>query len=73
MVSNYIPGYNQQQLNSIGHSNETALMALAAQGNPQLNRAVLMEQASAQRSMQQIAAQKNLEVPKVAFLPFQGL
>tara|TARA_R100001163_G_scaffold18559_1_gene16379 strand:+ start:2385 stop:3341 length:957 start_codon:yes stop_codon:yes gene_type:complete len=70
MVSNYIPGYNnQQQINSLGHSNETALMALAAQGNPQLNRAVLMEQAAAQRSMQEMASQRNLEVPKVNFYP----
>ena len=59
--------HNQQQ--SLGVVNEAHLMALAAQGNPQLSRAALMEQASAQQHMQQIAEQKNLEVPKVNFYP----
>ena len=54
---------------SLGVVNEAHLMALAAQGNPQLNRAALMEQASAQQQMQEIAQQKNLEVPKVNFYP----
>ena len=54
---------------SLGVVNEAHLMALAAQGNPQLNRAALMEQAVAQQQMQEIAQQKNLEVPKVNFYP----
>ncbi len=54
---------------SLGVVNEAHLMALAAQGNPQLNRAALMEQAAAQQQMQQMAEQKNLEVPKVNFYP----
>ncbi len=54
---------------SLGVVNEAHLIALAAQGNPQLNRAALMEQASAQQQMQEIAQQKNLEVPKVNFYP----
>jgi hypothetical protein len=60
-----IPFSGESQYANLGFSNDAALMALAAQGNPQLTRAVLMEQAAAQREMQQIANQRNLEVPKV--------
>lgn len=64
-----IPFSGDNQYANLGFSNDAALMALAAQGNPQLTRAVLMEQAAAQREMQQIANQRNLEVPKVNFYP----
>tara|TARA_Y100001938_G_C8099472_1_gene440526 strand:- start:4879 stop:5820 length:942 start_codon:yes stop_codon:yes gene_type:complete len=64
-----IPFSGDNQYSNLGFSNDAALMALAAQGNPQLTRAVLMEQAAAQREMQQIANQRNLEVPKVNFYP----
>jgi hypothetical protein len=64
-----IPFSGENQYTNLGFSNDAALMALAAQGNPQLTRAVLMEQAAAQREMQQIANQRNLEVPKVNFYP----
>ena len=40
-----IPFSGESQYANLGFSNDAALMALAAQGNPQLTRAVLMEQA----------------------------
>lgn len=57
------------QTQSLSQLNEAALMAMAQQGNPQFNQAAIMEQAAAQQQMQQLAAQKNLEVPKVNFFP----
>ena len=54
---------------SLMQVNEAALLALSQQGNPQFNYAALMEQATAQRQLAQIAEQKNLEVPKVNFYP----
>ena len=56
----------QQSLSGL---NESAMMSLAQQGNPQFNQAAIMEQAAAQQQMQHLAAQKNLEVPKVNFYP----
>ena len=54
---------------SLAQINEAALMALSQQGNPQFNYAALMEQASAQKQMMELAEQRNLEVPKVNFYP----
>ena len=54
------------QTQSLSSLNEAAMMAMAQQGNPQFTQAAIMEQATAQQ-MQQLAAQKNLEVPKVNF------
>ena len=54
---------------SLAQINDAALMALSQQGNPQFNYAALMEQATAQKQMMDLAAQKNLEVPKVNFYP----
>tara|TARA_Y100000766_G_C18915676_1_gene611199 strand:+ start:2589 stop:3530 length:942 start_codon:yes stop_codon:yes gene_type:complete len=53
----------------LGSSNEAHLYALSQQGNESLNYATLMEQATAQSAMQQIASEQNLEVPKVNFYP----
>ena len=50
-------------------ANEGHLAMLAQQGNSQLTQAALAEMMSAQQGMQQVAAQKNLEVPKVNFYP----
>lgn len=57
------------QTQSLSHLNEAAMMAMAQQGNPQFTQAAIIEQATAQQQMQQLAAQKNLEVPKVNFYP----
>ena len=57
------------QTQSLSHLNEAAMMAMAQQGNPQFNQAAIIEQATAQQQMQQLATQKNLEVPKVNFYP----
>ena len=57
------------QTQSLGQLNEAAMMAMAQQGNPQFTQAAIMEQATAQQQMQAMAAQKNLEVPKVNFYP----
>tara|TARA_B100000287_G_scaffold47900_1_gene42672 strand:- start:5418 stop:6329 length:912 start_codon:yes stop_codon:yes gene_type:complete len=45
------------------------MMAMAQQGNPQFTQAAIIEQATAQQQMQAMAAQQNLEVPKVNFYP----
>jgi len=50
-------------------SNEAHLFALSQQGNESLSHAALMEQATAQSAMQNIASEQNLEVPKVNFFP----
>lgn len=57
------------QNQSLSSLNEAAMMAMAQQGNPQFTQGAIMEQATAQQQMQQLAAQKNLEVPKVNFYP----
>lgn len=57
------------QTQSLSHLNEAAMMAMAQQGNPQFNQAAIIEQVTAQQQMQQLATQKNLEVPKVNFYP----
>ena len=64
-----IPFYGQQQNQSIGQMNEAALMAMAQQGNPQFTHAALLEQQAAQQQMAKVAAEKNIEVPKVNFYP----
>jgi hypothetical protein len=70
MVMNAVnPFASQQQQQTLGSMNEATLMALAQQGNPQFTHAALLEQAAAQQQMQQIAIQKNLEIPKVNFYP----
>ena len=53
----------QQQMN------ENQLAYLASQGNEQLNQAALQEMLAAQQGMQEVAAQQNIEVPKVNFFP----
>ena len=57
------------QNQSLSNLNDAAMQMMAQQGNPQFNQAAIMEQAIAQQQMQQIATQKNLEVPKVNFYP----
>ena len=57
------------QNQSLSNLNDAAMMSMAQMGNPQFNQAAIMEQAIAQQQMQQIAVQKNLEVPKVNFYP----
>lgn len=57
------------QTQSLSHLNEAAMMAMAQQGNPQFTQAAIIEQATAQQQMQAMAAQQNLEVPKVNFYP----
>jgi len=54
---------------NLGQVNEATLMALAQQGNPQFTHAALLEQAAAQQQMQQMAVERNIEVPKVNFYP----
>ena len=49
---------------NLGQVNEATLMALAQQGNPNFTHAMLMEQAAAQQQMQQMAVERNIEVPK---------
>jgi len=44
-------------------------MALSQQGNPGFTHAALLEQAAAQQQMQRMAAERNIEVPKVNFYP----
>ena len=57
------------QNQSLSNLNDAAMQMMAQQGNPQFNQAAIMEQAAAQQQMQQLASQKNLEVPKVNFFP----
>lgn len=59
----------QQQQQRLGDANEAHLYALAQQGNGGLSHAALMEQATAQQQMQNVAEQNNLQVPKVNFYP----
>jgi hypothetical protein len=61
--------YQTPQQAGLGMSNEAHLYALSQQGNESLSYATLMEQATAQSAMQQIASEQNLEVPKVNFYP----
>ena len=61
------------QTQSLSNLNDAAMMNMAQMGNPQFNQAAIMEQAIAQQQMQQIATQKNLEVPKVNFYPLTML
>ena len=49
--------------------NEAQLATLAMQGNEQLTQAALQEMLMAQQGMQEVAAAKNIEVPKVNFYP----
>ncbi len=59
----------QQPQQRLGDANEAHLYALAQQGNGGLSHAALMEQATAQQQMQNVAEQNNLQVPKVNFYP----
>ena len=45
------------------------LMALSQQGNPTLSHGALVEQATSQAAMQEMAQNENIEVPKVNFYP----
>lgn len=49
--------------------NEAQIASLAMQGNEQLTQAALQEMLMAQQGMQEVAAAKNIEVPKVNFYP----
>jgi len=49
--------------------NEATLMALSQQGNPGFTHNAILEQAAAQQQMQRMAAERNIEVPKVNFYP----
>ena len=60
--------WNQPQQN-LGQVNEATIMALSQQGNPGFTHAALLEQAAAQQQMQQMATERNIEVPKVNFYP----
>jgi len=51
--------------------NAAQLLAISQQGNEGLSHAALLEQATAQAAMQQVAGEQNLEVPKVNFYPSQ--
>ena len=68
MVMGMNPFMGQPQAN-LGQVSDATLLALSQQGNPQFSHAALMEQASAQRHMQEMAQQRNIEVPKVNFYP----
>jgi dipeptidyl aminopeptidase/acylaminoacyl peptidase len=59
----------QTGMQRLATSNEAHLYALSQQGNESLSHAALMEQATAQSAMQNIANEQNLEVPKVNFYP----
>ena len=60
--------WNQPQPN-LGQVNEATLMALSQQGNPGFTHNAILEQAAAQQQMQRMAAERNIEVPKVNFYP----
>ena len=66
-----MPGlFSQQQTApSLGESNMAHLMSLSQQGNPTLTHGALIEQATSQAAMQEMAQQGNIEVPKVNFYP----
>ena len=55
----------QQQAPNLGEAN----MALSQQGNPTLSHGALVEQATSQAAMQEMAQNENIEVPKVNFYP----
>jgi hypothetical protein len=59
----------QQQAPNLGEANMAHLMALSQQGNPTLSHGALVEQATSQAAMQEIAQNENIEVPKVNFYP----
>ncbi len=59
----------QQPQQRLGDANNAHLYTLAQQGNAGLSHAALMEQATAQQQMQEVAGEKNLQVPKVNFYP----
>lgn len=61
--------FNREPQYRLSDANEAHLYALSQQGNAGLSHAALLEQATAQQSMQNIANQANLEVPKVNFYP----
>ncbi len=66
-----MPGlFSQQQTApSLGEANMAHLMSLSQQGNPTLTHGALIEQATSQAAMQEMAQQGNIEVPKVNFYP----
>ena len=59
----------QQQSPNLGEANMAHLMALSQQGNPTLSHGALIEQATSQAAMQEMAQKENIEVPKVNFYP----
>ena len=59
----------QQQSPNLGEANMAHLMALSQQGNPTLSHGALIEQATSQAAMQEMAQNQNIEVPKVNFYP----
>tara|TARA_R100000808_G_scaffold16349_2_gene36972 strand:+ start:4573 stop:5520 length:948 start_codon:yes stop_codon:yes gene_type:complete len=58
-----------QQAPNLGEANMAHLMALSQQGNPTLSHGALVEQATSQAAMQEMAQKENIEVPKVNFYP----
>jgi hypothetical protein len=61
--------FQQSNTMSLHQTNDAHLAMLATQGNEQLTQAALAEMMAAQRGMQEVATQQNLEVPKVNFYP----
>tara|TARA_R110000824_G_scaffold400338_1_gene607638 strand:- start:6170 stop:7117 length:948 start_codon:yes stop_codon:yes gene_type:complete len=59
----------QQTAPTLGEANMSHLMALSQQGNPTLTHGALIEQATSQAAMREMAQQQNIEVPKVNFYP----
>jgi len=59
----------QQQAPNLGDANMAHLMSLSQQGNPTLTHGALIEQATSQAAMQEMAQKENIEVPKVNFYP----
>ena len=59
----------QQQAPNLGEANMAHLLALSPQGNPTLSHGALVEQATSQAAMQEMAQNENIEVPKVNFYP----
>tara|TARA_R110002020_G_scaffold56922_1_gene157065 strand:- start:231 stop:1178 length:948 start_codon:yes stop_codon:yes gene_type:complete len=59
----------QQTAPSLGEANMAHLMSLSQQGNPTLSHGALIEQATSQAAMQEMAQNENIEVPKVNFYP----
>ena len=58
----------QQQSPNLGEANMAHLMALSQQGNPTLSHGALIEQATSQAAMQEMAQKKILKFRKSIFI-----